>query len=791
MLALYLKGGGLLNYYAHTTESADKSTWQLLHAHLNEVGELASEMAQPFGAADWADIAGRLHDLGKYSQAFQTRLDGSTKKVDHATAGALALVKHWTNTELEKAIARLLAYIIAGHHSGLPDYGTSDADHNACLRKRLSRTEHIQDYSAAYTEIAMPHAPKRIPIQKSPAPGFQISFFVRMLFSCLVDADSLNTEAFADPSRYSMRKRHKPDQQHISFLFQQLKQKFYSYRLATFHSPRGEIDHWRNEIFNEAIQHANAPRGLFSLTLPTGSGKTQVSLGFALEHANIHHLRRIIYVIPYTSIIEQNAQEFRDILGSEHILEHHSNFQHELHNEGTFEYETTERQKLAEENWELPVIVTTNVQFFESLFAARRSSTRKLHNIAGSIIVLDEAQMMNGDFFKPCLYALDELVRNYDCSVVFCTATQPPAAKLLPHTPIVEIVANPQQRYRQFERVDVHFIGKQNWNELSERIAENNKQALCIVNTRGNARELYHKLLAHSTADELYHLSARMCPKQRQDILHTVKARLHAGHPCILISTQLIEAGVDVDFPAVYRELAGLDSIAQAAGRCNRNGRLMDQGKLCKGQVTVFETEKGLPEGWMSRTGAIARRLLITYSAQNKSSLSIEAIQKYFNELFFYGQNSTIDQTDREGILPMLEENAKSMAFPFATVADKFRLIDSPMKALLIPYVDDKEYEQALAIGEDPDDPYYQGKARQLLTRLKSERFEIRTIMRALQPYTVQLYPYEFEEYRRAGELEEIREGIFMLSRANAWYDRKTGIKPYSQQSAAQELWIM
>ncbi|WP_322923756.1 CRISPR-associated helicase Cas3' [Paenibacillus campi] len=780
-----------MKYYAHTTDSTDKSTWQLLFVHSAEVGELASAMASFFGAAEWANIVGRLHDLGKYSQAFQARLDGSTKKVDHATAGALALVNHWTRNGSDKATARLLAYIIAGHHSGLPDYGTSDAAHNACLRKRLSRTEYIEDYSAAYTEITLPDVPKCIPIKPGHAPGFQLSFFVRMLFSCLVDADSLNTEAFVNPSKHSLRKREDTNSEQTQMLFEQLKQKFYSYRSAKFHSPRGEIDHWRTEIFEESMQYASAPRGLFSLTLPTGSGKTQVSLGFALEHATVHRLRRILYVIPYTSIIEQNAQEFRNILGGEYILEHHSNFQHELHSEGTPNYETTERQKLAEENWELPVVVTTNVQFFESLFAARRSTTRKLHNIAGSIIVLDEAQMMNGSFFKPCLYALDELVRNYGCSVIFCTATQPPAAKLLPHTKIAEIVANPQQRYEQFERVNVGFVEKKSWSELSDLIVASNKQALCIVNTRGNARDLYHTLAERCPDDEVYHLSARMCPKQRQDILHTVKLRLAAELPCILVSTQLIEAGVDIDFPAVYRELAGMDSIAQAAGRCNRNGRLMYDGRLCKGKVTIFETEKGLPEGWMSRTGAIARRLLLAYGEKGESPLSLEAVQDYFAELFFYEQNNAIDQTDMEGILPMLEEDVTHMAFPFATVADKFRLIDTPMKTILIPYVDDEEYEQVLACGKEPDHPYYSGKARKLIDRLKTERFETRAIMRELQPYTVQLYPYEFEEYRRAGELDEVREGIFVLNRVNAWYDRRTGIKPYSQKSAAEEVWIV
>lgn len=784
-----------MEYYAHSTNSSDQSTWQRLDVHLLEVEEIAGRMAEVFDAVSWAKVAGLLHDFGKYSLPFQNRLVGSTKKVDHATAGALALVEHWKKNGTEKLAARLLSYVIAGHHSGLPDYGTSEADHNATLRKRLSRTDHIEDYSAAYGEIKLPAPPTRFPIKPSPAgiPGFQTSFFTRMLFSCLVDADSLNTESFTDPSRHLLRKREENEQRRIRELFEQLRQKFYANRQEKFSAPRGDIDRWRTEIFEEVIQRAYGPRGMFSLTLPTGSGKTQVSLGFALEHLAQHEMRRIIYVIPYTSIIEQNAQEFREILGAEHVLEHHSNFQHESHQEGTSEFETTERQKLAEENWELPVVVTTNVQFFESLFAARRSPTRKLHNIVGSVIVLDEAQMMNGGFFKPCLYALDELVHNYGCSVVFCTATQPPAAKLLPHAMITETVADPQYRYNQFERVRVSFAGKMNWDSLTQRIAEGGSQALCIVNTRGHAREWYATLeekYGKDHSDWLYHLSARMCPENRRDILAVVKERLKNNLPCLLVSTQLIEAGVDIDFPAVYRELAGIDSIAQAAGRCNRNGRLTCNGKRCLGEVVVFETERALPAGWMSRTGAIARDLLQKYGKIGHSPLSIEAVREYFAELFFYGESEDRDQMDIEGVLPMLEERAKFMEFPFATVEDKFRLIDSQMMTLLVPYVSDKEREQAELRGDYPNDPYYEGHARRLLKKLHEEPFAVRSTMRALQPYTVQVYPQEFVEFQRAGELKEIREGIFALERPHAWYDRKKGLKPYSQESATQELWI-
>ncbi|MCQ4085964.1 CRISPR-associated helicase Cas3' [Saccharibacillus sp. JS10] len=783
-----------MRYFAHSTDSSDKSTWQLLHTHLTEVERLSGELASAFDAQQWAQIAGRLHDLGKYSIAFQNRLDGSSKPVDHATAGALALVERWSSNRSEKVAALILAYIIAGHHAGLPDYGTSEADGNATLRRRLSNTDHIENYQAAYNEIQIPAVPTSFPLKSGPTSdthGLQFSFFIRMLFSCLVDADSLNTESFDNPDQHLLRKREEIHHKRNEELFKKLQDRFYLYRTQNFHTPRGNIDRWRTEIFDEVMLRAGDPRGMFSLTLPTGSGKTQVSLGFALEHVVTHQMRRIIYVIPYTSIIEQNAQEFRNILGDKHVLEHHSNFQHQTHESKSEAYETTERQKLAEENWELPIVVTTNVQFFESLFAARRSPARKLHNIAGSVIVLDEAQMMNGGFFRPCLYALEELVRNYGCSVVFCTATQPPISKLLLHSTIQETVQNPQYRYDQFERVNVRFAGILDWESLTDQIEDSGSQALCIVNTRGNARLLYETLAERYDENQLYHLSARMCPKHRKDILKIVKSRLEEGLPCVLVSTQLIEAGVDIDFPTVYRELAGIDSIAQAAGRCNRNGRLMRDGEAILGVVTVFETEKGLPDGWMSLSGSVARKLLVKFEERGQSPLSIEAVHEYFEDLFFYSQHENHDPTDTKGILKMIEENAKEMQFPFKTVAKEFQLIDSQMQTVLIPYVDEEEGREALEKGEDPDAPYYRGHAAQLLDKLKTEVLSTRTIMRALQPYTVQLYPHEFNEYQRNGELNQIREGVFALARPYAWYDLKTGVKPYSQDSAGKELLLI
>ncbi|WP_158702654.1 CRISPR-associated helicase Cas3' [Paenibacillus faecalis] len=718
-----------------------------MQEHLLAVAERTEQFANVFGAGEWGHAIGLFHDLGKYSDKFQRRLNGNPEQVDHATAGAQAIIEHWGNR-----IGIIPAYIIAGHHSGLPDGGT-EAGSESCLVRRLSRD--IEDYQNAYQEITPPGKPQRVPLAPGLHPGMQFSLFIRMLYSCLVDADSLDTERFCNRDQSELRS--------MPMNVDSMLERYYEH-MAQFNEPKTDIERYRSELLHECLQAAEGPQGLYTLNMPTGSGKTLASLGFALRHAKRYGLSRIIYVIPYTSIIEQNAAIFRSILGSETVLEHHSNIQRDVNQDGEDDLVRTLNQKmqLAEENWDAPIIVTTNVQFFESLFSNKRSKARKLHHIANSIVIFDEAQMMNGHFFKPSLYTMEELTRNYRVTALFCTGTQPEIGQLFPKSvQIHEVVQDVPLRYQQFQRTCIHQLEQQTITRLASKL-EQHDQVLCIVNTRKIARELYQQLRSDEMDDEshIYHLSARMCAKHRMEVLAEIRERLDAGLRCCVISTQLIEAGVDIDLPIVYRELAGLDSIAQAAGRCNRNG------KLLRGEVYVFELEQGLPPGWFRLTGSVTQTILQQYQNQ---SLSIEAVKAYFKELYFYQTSTSIDRTDKENILGRLNEHAKAMSFPFKEINQLFKLIDTDMETIIVPI----------------DEEALKG-----LDELKTALY-LRRPMRKLQPYTVQLYREEFLAYAQAREIEEIRKGVFALTNVSNWYKDDLGLLPYSDEHHKLESLII
>lgn len=763
-----------LLYYAHRTDSDDTEEWQLLKDHLKQVAILAGQFAGQFRAREWGELVGWLHDVGKYSNDFQSRLQGTPIPVDHSTAGAKLVMERIHH----KRLALIPAYVIAGHHAGLPDAGSLNGE-ESCLMRRLKKQ--VPPYDAAYHEISDVFYPDKPPaIQPGFDPGFQFSFFIRMLFSCLIDADSLDSEKFENNSVHALR--HHPSN------FHELCSRFAAY-IKKYHSkPKRQIDRIRSELLQECLQQAKNPQGFYTLTLPTGSGKTLISLGFALEHAREHNLQRIVYVIPYTSIIEQNAAIFRKVLGDDQVLEHHSNVQRDIYEDRLDEEKKTavltlqKKLSLAEENWDFPVVVTTNVQFFESLFANRRSRCRKLHNLVNSVIILDEAQMMNGGFFKPSLYALEELTRNYGATVLLCTATQPDVKLLFPEKPapvkITEIVNDVQLRYKQFKRVRIEGLGLIDEAHLTERLREHD-QVLCIVNTRKMARDLYNSLRATSE-DGIFHLSARMCPLHRLEMLQIIRKRLDDKKICRVISTQLIEAGVDVDFPAVYREMAGLDSIAQAAGRCNRNG------EQSIGTTYVFETPRGLPPGWFRTTADVARNVLKKHS---EDPLSLVAVHEYFQELYHVQTLGQKDSTDSQDILPLLRATGARMEFPFREVAERFQLIENATRAVIVPYgsggysMEDGSGAQWEEENKNKTDVFA------LLESLK-HAVSIKGIIRKLQPYVVQLYPPEFEAFRSAGEIKEVRADVWVLKNHDRWYDKKLGVLPYSEEYHAQEVWI-
>ncbi|QDX90931.1 CRISPR-associated helicase Cas3' (plasmid) [Brevibacillus laterosporus] len=733
-------------YFAHRTATENEDDWQLLSNHLRGVAERTSKFADVFGAGEWGYAIGLLHDIGKYSDMFQKRLKGSLLPVDHSTAGAQVIEKHWGSI-----VGKIPAYAIAGHHSGLPNGGTI-AGSDSCLVRRLQRK--IEEFQHAFHEIAKPDIPSWLPISEGFNLGMRYSMFIRMLYSCLVDADSLDTEEFCNKELSTLRG--------ITLDILTTLNRYMQY-MRKFSSSKTEIEQYRNELMHECLMAAEGPQGLYTINMPTGSGKTLSSLGFALKHAQVHQLARIIYVIPFTSIIEQNATILREILGNEVVLEHHSNIQKEVGLDEKEEKIKTLHQKmdLAEENWDVPVIVTTNVQFFESLFSNKRSKCRKLHRIANSVVIFDEAQIMNGNFLKPSLYAMEELARHYKVTSLFCTGTQPGIDRFFPPSiQIKEVVHDVPLRHKQFQRTCLHQLGVQSLEEVASQI-QTHHQVMCIVNTRKEARELYQYLSVKVDEKDpfLFHLSARMCGKHRIKVLAMIRQRLDKRLRCCVISTPLIEAGVDIDFPVVYRELAGLDSIAQAAGRCNRNGR------LSTGDVFVFETEQGFPPGWFQLTGSIAKRILHKYREQG---LSLSAMKDYYSELYFYQTAALQDRTDSENIIGRLNEGIHSLSFPFKDVDRLFKLIDNNMETVIVP-IDEVSTNQ--------------------IKKLQST-CSMKSLFRNLQLYTVQIYQKEFQNFLQAGELKEVRQGVFVLHNCTKWYKEDIGIMPFSEEHHTREIFM-
>ncbi|HIH03827.1 MAG TPA: CRISPR-associated endonuclease Cas3'' [Methanoregulaceae archaeon] len=738
-----------IRYFAHTTPDPTKQDWQPLSEHLENVAAIAGEQAAVFGAREWGEVAGRLHDLGKYSREFQSRLEGSPIRVDHSTAGAVEA------RTLLAYQSRPLEYIVAGHHGGLMDYGTplDGLDH------RLGAVDELPVYSAYRSEVVLPHRLSASPEIRTifGAGPSSIAFWIRMLYSCLVDADSLDTERFASPERAAIRGTYDPTDL-LATRF------FHNAERLTALAAKTPINTLRQGIFAECLEMAEQPPGLFTLTVPTGGGKTLSSMAFALRHMQRHDLRQVVYVLPYTSIIEQNARVLRDIFGARNVLEHHSNFDPESDPE--IDDSARSLSALVTENWDIPVVVTTNVQFFESLFSNRRSRCRKIHNLARSVIVLDEAQMLPTPFLKPCLDAVSELVTHYGATVVLCTATQPRVAGLMGGslTP-KEIVSAPGELYELFRRVIAIPLGAVGDDLLVSRLARH-PQVLCILNRKAHARSLYEALnerrgrrrwrtvriprrrgwRARAGREAVFHLTANMCPVHRRKILSRIKHRLIHGSPCRVVATQLIEAGVDIDFPVVYRSMAGIDSIAQAAGRCNREGKLPTPGR-----VFVFRSieSHATVKGWLNRTAEIGEQVI----GRHADPLSLDAVADYFDELYSIEKGGPHGFDEKE-IMNLLHGSRQDpLAFPFKEVAEKFRLIQGTVD-VIVPY--DDEARRAIAL---------------------LERGEIsRRLLRRLQGYTVAVYPNVLKRLEDAGGIHRVGNRFIVLNNELS-YSERTGLE--------------
>jgi len=711
----------------------DNKRIQPLESHLRNTACRAADFASEFGASEWAYLAGLWHDLGKYSPQFQSmirikagiveKITNDISKVNHSTAGA-----QWAIEKFDKA-GRIFAYLIAGHHAGLPDW-LPDETGNAALSVRLNEINHLTEVKK--TKIPPDILEKNLPTER-PHKGTDPALWIRMLFSCLVDADFLDTEAFMEQER-SLRRGEYPS-------LEELKNHFTQFMKENYSTKQGDslVNRIRADVLRQCLKKAEEHPGAFTLTVPTGGGKTLSSMAFALHHATINHQHRIIYVIPYISIVEQTADQFRKIFGDS-IIEHHANF------EPLEEREEDIKRDLACENWDAPIIVTTAVQFFESLFASRTSRCRKLHNIINSVVVLDEAQLLPPDFLNPILRVLDELRKYYGVTLLLSTATQP---ALLPQksptftfeglTDTREIVENPEQLNKQLKRVHVKILKSldvpMEWEELRDKLIEY-PSVLCIVNRRDDCRKLW-QLMPEGT----FHLSALMCGAHRSNVIAAIKKNLMDGIPTRVISTQLVEAGVDIDFPVVYRALCGLDSVAQAAGRCNR------EGLLNQGQVFIFMPPSEPPVGHLRQAAGIGRRLL---KKKCDDLIAPQRFTEYFQELYWLQG----EKLDKHGILKDLAPDGE-FRFSFRTAARKFKIIDDSRQASVI-----------VAYGAGVD----------LIAELKRRKPD-RYLKRRLQRYVVNLPRYLHDKLVAEGAIRMIHDGIYIQGHS-AMYDEQIGFCP-------------
>ncbi len=689
---------------------------QPLAVHLANVAHIASAFGQHFGLGNEAALAGWLHDLGKYRSEFQDYLNGlrsSSPETQHAAYGAV-----WAFERQQL----LQAFVVAGHHSGLHDIAELQA---------ISAKQVLGLPSALVNSIER-HLAECPPLEPLPEPDFIVSgatsddqsmrtdMAVRMLFSCLIDADRLDSASWpstpapdmplnADAllARVEAERRRKADA-----------------------APDGPLKTRRNAVFDACVEKGVMHQGFFSLTVPTGGGKTLSAMAFALAHARQHHLRRVIVVIPYLSIIEQNAAEYSRVLGRDVVLENHSAVKPRMDAND----EERDALELAAENWDSPVVVTTSVQFIESLLSAQPSRCRKLHRIAHSVVIFDEVQTMPSHLLAPVFSVFRELVRQYGVSFVFSSATQPAFLKSssLPDGftagELRPIIDDPAQLFRDLRRVDYHLPAKDasiDWPHLAAQMTTpEHSQSLCVVNLTAHAATLWDRLrsaLPESQHKTLFHLSSAMCAAHRLRVIQLIRWLLRNGHPCRVVSTQLIEAGVDVDFPIVWRALGPLDSIVQTAGRCNREGRFE------RGEVNVFRpAEHKIPGGVYraatEQASVAVARFTDLETAEESLATDPSIFTAYFHSLY------SVITTDRKIDGTTIQEDR--LELKFRTVGEKAKVIDNEGQPVIAPFGAGKRIVQAI---------------RERQTAPGEPRFT-RDDMRRLQRYTVNVRQRNFDE---------------------------------------------
>jgi CRISPR-associated endonuclease/helicase Cas3 len=686
--------------------------------------------ASDFDAGEIGALLGLVHDLGKYQMKFQDRIRGRCVRVDHATEGARLLTEKW------EQLGWLHGMVVSGHHTGLKNSGSgsnkSDSSYSARLNNYQRETVDFGD------EIKLPaFSPKKINCDKETM-SFAFATYFKMLFSCLVDADWTDTEEYVKSVKRTG----------VAYTIDQLADKLSA---GIPHNNGSKINTIRAEILDDCIAAAKKDQGLFTLTVPTGGGKTLSSLAFALAHARQHGLKRVIYVIPYTSIIEQNADVISGILGSEYVLEHHSQVDEDydaMNGEDGLDNKQATQMKWASENWDIPVVLTTNVQFFESFFSNKPSKTRKLHNISKSVVIFDEAQMLPRELLSPSMYAISELVTNYRVTAVLCSATQPAIGQYkYQRLPLIEIIRDPQHLSNELKRVNYEVIGKKSDDEILQ-ILTDNPRAMCIVNSRKHAYALYKLAKDEKQMESIYHLSTLMHSKHRRKVLKEVKEKLIRKENVILIATSLVEAGVDIDFPLVMRSIAGIDSIIQAGGRANR------EGKLERGRVLVFEptSEMGkIPKSILSMVSVTQEVIRVL----GEEAFENEGVQLYFENL--YHASSSGNVLDVKNILGEFQVKANHYQFNFETVAKKYKIIEDNTKTVIINISDE---------------------TNQPVQELRKNIFHRETI-RKLQQYSVSVYKHEYEKLKAENALEILESGYSILNNSQ-YYDGKTGLDIFS-----------
>ncbi len=694
----------------------EDGTIQSNENHQQGVSMLASWFADEFGMAEWGRVLGLLHDKGKEKKAFQQHIikesgldAGVVVEGDyrHAYVGALLAKQLFPKHHV------LMDNALMGHHRGLYD----DGDMKEIMKSPIPDDVTINEFNADF------EVPR---LEKSK----DIHHLERMLYSCLVDADFLDTEAFMQPEQSKLRGKYD------SLMALEEKLEAYLEGLKN-NAPDTEVNRIRNEVQDWCIEESVNPIGFYSLTVPTGGGKTLASVLWAIKHAIKNDLKRVIIAIPYTSIITQTASVLRNIFGVENVLEHHSNVDHTAFDDK----ELSQTLKLATENWDYPIVVTTNVQLFESLFSNKPSDCRKLHNIAKSVLILDEVQTLPIEFLGPIIDTFDTLKRVFGVSILFTTASQPKLkGKIQGTNPMVtidglseihEIVPRSANLHDRLRRVEMEFEeSRKNYDEIAEELSQH-PRVLCIVNTRKDAKELYSRLPQDGIC---LHLSRMMCPDHVMETIDRMKSALKDPSNAIIrvVATQLIEAGVDIDFPVVFRQEAGLDSILQAAGRCNR------EGKLEMGKAFVFGFQKPLPRGFMTQTNNARIGM-----GKDHDWFSPEAMEAYFRQLY-----SRVDSFDKVNIKDMLYKPEMQ----FETAASEFQLIDDNTTSVIVNWKNSMD----------------------LVERLKSEGVTY-SLMKALSHYSVNVRNNDLKKLTEAGAVEEVLEGVYVVGDP-VFYDKEVGL---------------